>query len=117
MFAICQICVQDAHSDEVLMTVQFPEHGTPVSRMCMMTASVSSTLRVQKFNIWRLHFFKYLILGVHTQPAIYLQGKKRWTRTNKHVRFEVFMAVTMKNGVFWDVMPRGSCKNWRFGGT
>jgi hypothetical protein len=26
------------------------------------------------------------------------------------------MAVTMKNGVFWDVMPRGSCKNRSFGG-
>jgi hypothetical protein len=23
----------------------------------------------------------------------------------------------MKNDVFWDVTPRGSCKNWRFGGT
>jgi hypothetical protein len=40
------------------------------------------------------------------------------TRSNPfHVRFEVFTAVTMKNGVFWDVMPRGSCKNRRFGGT
>jgi hypothetical protein len=28
------------------------------------------------------------------------------------VRFEVFTAVTMKNGVFWDVTP---CKNSRFG--
>jgi hypothetical protein len=34
-----------------------------------------------------------------------------------HVRFEVFTAVTMKSGVFWDVMPCGSCKNRRFGGT
>jgi hypothetical protein len=34
-----------------------------------------------------------------------------------HVRFEVFTAVTMKNGVFWDVTPSGSCKNRRFGGT
>jgi hypothetical protein len=34
-----------------------------------------------------------------------------------HVRVEVFTAVTMKNGVFWDVMPCGSCKNRRFGGT
>jgi hypothetical protein len=25
-----------------------------------------------------------------------------------YVRFEVFMAVTMKNGVFWDVTPCGS---------
>jgi hypothetical protein len=34
-----------------------------------------------------------------------------------HVRFEVFTAVTMKNGVFWDVTPCGSCKNRRFGRT
>jgi hypothetical protein len=33
------------------------------------------------------------------------------------VRFQVFTAVTMKNGVFWDVTPCGSCKNRRFGGT
>jgi hypothetical protein len=29
------------------------------------------------------------------------------------VRFEVFTAVTMKNGVFWVVTPCGSCKNLR----
>jgi hypothetical protein len=33
------------------------------------------------------------------------------------VRFDVFTAVTMKNVVFWDVTPCGSCKNRRFGGT
>jgi hypothetical protein len=33
------------------------------------------------------------------------------------VRFEVFPAVTMRNSVFWDVTPCGSCKNRRFGGT
>jgi hypothetical protein len=33
------------------------------------------------------------------------------------VRFEVFTAVTMKNGVFWDVTLCGSCKNRRCGGT
>jgi hypothetical protein len=27
------------------------------------------------------------------------------------IRFEVFMAVTMKNGVFWEVKPCFSCKN------
>jgi hypothetical protein len=32
-------------------------------------------------------------------------------------RFEAFTAVTMKNNVFWDVTPCGSCKNRRFGGT
>jgi hypothetical protein len=30
------------------------------------------------------------------------------------VRFEVFTVVTMKNYVFWDVTPCGSCKNRRF---
>jgi hypothetical protein len=34
-----------------------------------------------------------------------------------HVRFEVFTAMTMKNSVFWDVTPWGSCTNRRFGGT
>jgi hypothetical protein len=34
-----------------------------------------------------------------------------------YVRFEVFMAVTMKNVGFWDVTPCGCCKNRRFGGT
>jgi hypothetical protein len=33
------------------------------------------------------------------------------------VKFEVFTAVTMKNRVFWDVTPCGSCKNRCFGGT
>jgi hypothetical protein len=27
------------------------------------------------------------------------------------------MAVTVKNGVFWDVMPCGSCKHRRFGAS
>jgi hypothetical protein len=33
------------------------------------------------------------------------------------VIFEVFMAVTLKNAVFWDVMPCNSCVNRRFRGT
>jgi hypothetical protein len=32
-------------------------------------------------------------------------------RKKKEVRFEVFTAVTMKSGVFWDVTACGSCKN------
>jgi hypothetical protein len=30
--------------------------------------------------------------------------------------FEVFTAVTKMNTVLWDMTPRGSCKNRRFGG-
>jgi hypothetical protein len=36
---------------------------------------------------------------------------------NVCVRFEVFTAVTVNNGVFWDVALCDSCKNRRFGGT
>jgi hypothetical protein len=32
-------------------------------------------------------------------------------------KFEVFMAVTVKNDVLWGVIPCGSCKNRCFGGT
>jgi hypothetical protein len=28
-----------------------------------------------------------------------------------HVSFDVFMAKTVKNAVFWELTPRGSCKN------
>jgi hypothetical protein len=38
-------------------------------------------------------------------------------RTFLYAIFEVFAAVTMKNGVFWAVMPCASCKNRRFGRT
>jgi hypothetical protein len=44
-------------------------------------------------------------------------NKARQQQTVPIVRFEVFTAVTMKKGVFWDVTPCGSCKNRSFGGT
>jgi hypothetical protein len=34
----------------------------------------------------------------------------------QHVIFEVYTVVTMKNAVFWDVMPCRSCLNRHFGG-
>jgi hypothetical protein len=34
----------------------------------------------------------------------------------KVVWFEGFTVATMKIAVFLDITPRGSCKNWRFGG-
>jgi hypothetical protein len=45
-----------------------------------------------------------------------LEARCNW-EPNNNVRFEVFTAVTVKNGVFWDVTPCGSCKNRHFGGT
>jgi hypothetical protein len=37
-------------------------------------------------------------------------------RKKSNVRYGGFTAVTMKNAVFWDVIPCGSCKSRRFGG-
>jgi hypothetical protein len=41
-----------------------------------------------------------------------------WTRqVQAESQFEVFTAVTMKNGVLWGITSCGSCKNQSFGGT
>jgi hypothetical protein len=57
-----------------------------------------------------------ILLGLHGL-AIRAVRKCRRYRTASSGRFEVFTAVTMKNGVFWDITPCGSCKNQRFRGT
>jgi hypothetical protein len=44
-------------------------------------------------------------------------GLEKCIQTCGLSKMEVFTAVTMKNGVFWDVTPCGSCKNRRFGVT
>jgi hypothetical protein len=48
---------------------------------------------------------------------IHISVKSVIVNNASNVRFEVFTAVTMKNGVFLDVTPRGSCNNRRFGAT
>jgi hypothetical protein len=45
------------------------------------------------------------------------QGLYNLCNSRDLVGFEVFTALTMENGVFWDVTPCGYCKNRRFGGT
>jgi hypothetical protein len=57
-------------------------------------------LRVLNIRIWKKK--------IPFKLEIYVRGDI--------LRIEVFTAVTMKNGVFWDVTPCGSCKNRHFGG-
>jgi hypothetical protein len=40
-----------------------------------------------------------------------------FSNTLSLLRFQFITAVTMKNVVFWDVPPCGSCKNRLLGGT
>jgi hypothetical protein len=54
----------------------------------------------------------YQITHSHNPEDLNMESK-----TSKIVGFVVFTAVTMKNVVFWDVVPCRSCVNQRFGGT
>jgi hypothetical protein len=49
--------------------------------------------------------------------SVKIEIKQNAMKLISYVRFEVFTAVTMKNGLFWDVTPCGSCKNRLFRGT
>jgi hypothetical protein len=77
--------------------VQLTEHGREVISYktqvpCLCSASISTT---KEYTEWQEKCRNFML----------------------DVRFEIFTAVTMKNCVFWDVRPCGSCKNGRFGGT
>jgi hypothetical protein len=82
---------------------------------------VTLDISICDFCLWRILKEKVYRNTLHTAKG--LQNEKVNVVTLvlsdrlQHVRFEVFTAVTMKNGVFWDVMPCDSCKNRRFGGT
>jgi hypothetical protein len=62
--------------------------------------------------------------GLSTSPCLSgrLFRRNAWKKYDQYlnenfVRFEVFTAMTMKNGILQDVTQCGSCKNRRFGGT
>jgi hypothetical protein len=65
--------------------------------------------------------FKYLGMTVTNQNLIEEEIKRRLNFANACYHSVLLLAVkkhkNQKNCVFWDVMPRGSCKNRRFGGT
>jgi hypothetical protein len=50
------------------------------------------------------------------EPLNHYAFRNSFYKHSAYIRFNVFTAVTMNNGVFWDVTPFGSCKNRRFGG-
>jgi hypothetical protein len=59
-----------------------------------------------------------IYVSLNTNPSFASDQRENvWIKSSGYVRFEVSTAVTMKNGVFCDVTPCGSCRNLRFGGT
>jgi hypothetical protein len=78
----------------------------------------SNRLQLSQFTIAMFLFLT--IQNVTLTNIIHSLKLSQWRsiyNLHKIVRFEVFTAVTMKSGVFWDVTPCGSCKNRRFGST
>jgi hypothetical protein len=62
---------------------------------------------VSEHNAWTC-MRKLVLLPAIALPVLFLQHFQ-------NVKFEVSTTVTMKNCVFWDVTPRGSGTNRRFG--
>jgi hypothetical protein len=81
---------------------------------------LDSALAVQKYNTAsiRLSVCMQQQSNFHTGEFQYFFKKtSNLVKFGQFVRFEVSTAVTMKNGVFWDVTPCGCCNNRRCGGT
>jgi hypothetical protein len=72
----------------------------------------------KKIRSWALHELDPKMTALVRPSSSYkLQAQPLISSGTPHqqtcscVRFEVFTAVTMKNTVFWDVIPCDSCKN------
>jgi hypothetical protein len=63
---------------------------------------------VQNFQVVLVFNTLSPISYMHSSPPISMPAT-----CSAHLKFEVFTAATMKNGVFWDVTQCGSCKNQR----
>jgi hypothetical protein len=83
----------------------------PVGEAGSLTAIYAPTVWIT----WDPHhpITLYIFIGYYGDSFIFLFDKGG----RYYVRFEVFTAVTMKKGVFWDVTQCDSFKNRRFGGT
>jgi hypothetical protein len=55
------------------------------------------------------------VFGFYNNIIILSHHKSLFCKCLTYVRSEVFMAVTLKNAVFWDVTPCGVRTNRRFG--
>jgi hypothetical protein len=64
--------------------------------------------------------FPLLCASAQQSQMLHRGGHVLWPRRVKYkfIRVEqlLWRILQMRNAVFWDVTPRGSCKNWHFGG-
>jgi hypothetical protein len=89
----------------------------------MCKGLVLCNLRFCLSKIWGFHggdYEEFRFMGyrnpVHTSQTTHYVTATEPSRLML-CKIEVFTVMTIKNAVFWDVTPRGSCKSRRFGGT
>jgi hypothetical protein len=76
------------------------------------------TLDISRLHL-RAPYYQHSEITLHNvhriKAELFCKAEDKF-RNELLLRFEVFMAVTMKNAVFWGTTPCGSCKNRHFGG-
>jgi hypothetical protein len=83
-------------------------------------SSWSHHISIEKSDL--LMFHMEIITGYFTNYTNFMETSFLVQRTlsellNNSIIIYGFVPFAMKNGVFWDVTPCGSCENRRFGGT
>jgi hypothetical protein len=138
-----QRCIPEDGNSDVNLWVPYIKDRICYSKLipCLMWLGGVSSYFLPTFSTQLGKFWNMILLAEHhntvprTSPEVFLDlilfddPVEEWSwsgvrrdvlecfRKHLRVRFEVFTAVTMKNDVFWDVTPCGSCKNRRFGET
>jgi hypothetical protein len=85
-----------------------------VEMSAVFFAVLHVALRQNRYWNWRMSSSEIclrvvLVASDVSEESIASIFRAKTTNELKHIRFEVFTAVTMKNGVFWDVTLCGSC--------
>jgi hypothetical protein len=111
--------VQRAHRTQIASCCEFDCQTVSYTELTDVSTSflyISSTCGFSSLALLLLH--QILTIAHHRcgDYGIYADAGRRKQKATLY-NFYVFTEVTMKNGVFWDVMPCGCCKNRRFGGA
>jgi hypothetical protein len=78
-----------------------------------MSCSLYPQLDGSNYTCWRVQVLKLLVTWFFPPSGHFTRLWSKYSPQHSVLKYPQFM----KNGVFWDVTPCGSCKNRRFWGT
>jgi hypothetical protein len=92
-----------------------------ISQLYTIVRHLQNLLLLNAYFMSQLVYRFFQWLRSHTKLQIPSSGDQyhqyHCITKGENEGFELFTAAAVKNGVFWDVTPCGSCTNRRFGGT